>query len=425
MQNKSDILILTSNYPHQGGEQFIEKEMPYWATSQFEHIYILPYQHKGEKRCIPDNAQVLIEDIPKNTFAIFYALLLLLCQSFFYQELIHITKKQPANIGKKYFIAIKTGINLLHYRRRLKRVLKKHPNITTIYSYWNDILSYAASLEKLTAKTRNLKVVTRAHGFDLYQERKPYQYMPYKWQFSSIYDHIFVLSPKAKIYYETTYPNPVANVSISRLGVKIATEPNHLKPLPQKHTFTIISIAYCVKVKRIDMTLAAILHLAKSNPQQHFTWLHFGGGELLAALQQQAQQQGKFLDNVKIVFMGHQDNSQIVSFLQTQSIHVLINNSEYEGTPVSIMEAMAEGIPVVAPDIGGISDIVEHNINGILLPSSPSIDQIASALHDIVFAENWQQLSQNAKLTAYEKYNAQHNFPEFIQKIENISSSHE
>ncbi|MBN1684313.1 MAG: glycosyltransferase family 4 protein, partial [Gammaproteobacteria bacterium] len=39
-----------------------------------------------------------------------------------------------------------------------------------------------------------------------------------------------------------------------------------------------------------------------------------------------------------------------------------------EGMPYALLEAMAAGLPVIATSTGGIPEIIEHNINGILIP---------------------------------------------------------
>jgi glycosyltransferase involved in cell wall biosynthesis len=43
-----------------------------------------------------------------------------------------------------------------------------------------------------------------------------------------------------------------------------------------------------------------------------------------------------------------------------------------EGTPLSILEAMASQIPVVATDVGGLSEIVENGETGFLVPKEDS-----------------------------------------------------
>jgi glycosyltransferase involved in cell wall biosynthesis len=50
-----------------------------------------------------------------------------------------------------------------------------------------------------------------------------------------------------------------------------------------------------------------------------------------------------------------------------------------EGVPVVLMEAMATGLPVVASDLSGIPELVEHEQNGLLVPPGDA-DSIAQAL---------------------------------------------
>jgi glycosyltransferase involved in cell wall biosynthesis len=51
-----------------------------------------------------------------------------------------------------------------------------------------------------------------------------------------------------------------------------------------------------------------------------------------------------------------------------QGLDVYLNTSLHEGIPMSILEAMARGIPVVAPNVGGIREIIEDGVDGFLVP---------------------------------------------------------
>jgi glycosyltransferase involved in cell wall biosynthesis len=72
------------------------------------------------------------------------------------------------------------------------------------------------------------------------------------------------------------------------------------------------------------------------------------------------------------------DTRQILSQLD---IFVLATHSE--GFPVSILEAMSVGIPVVASNVGGIPELIENGTTGILVEPN-NFDQLASAIIEIL-----------------------------------------
>jgi glycosyltransferase involved in cell wall biosynthesis len=57
--------------------------------------------------------------------------------------------------------------------------------------------------------------------------------------------------------------------------------------------------------------------------------------------------------------------------------------SHQEGLPVALMEAMVLGLPVVATDVGGVVELVEHGRHGLLVPPGRP-DLIAGALLELI-----------------------------------------
>src|SRR6202008_736578 len=55
--------------------------------------------------------------------------------------------------------------------------------------------------------------------------------------------------------------------------------------------------------------------------------------------------------------------------------------SPHEGLPVTVMEALTLGVPVVAPDVGGLREVVTAGENGILVPPRHA-EALAAAIEE-------------------------------------------
>ena len=66
----------------------------------------------------------------------------------------------------------------------------------------------------------------------------------------------------------------------------------------------------------------------------------------------------------------------------SENYNVFINTSNFDNMPVSVMEAMALGLPVVSTNIGGMPFLIDHEVNGILVPPNNE-EAFADALQDI------------------------------------------
>lgn len=117
-----------------------------------------------------------------------------------------------------------------------------------------------------------------------------------------------------------------------------------------------------VPIKNHKMFLEAAGRLRTLAGGAKIKYLVIGGGEERDALIDRARELG--LEN-EVVFCGwRQDMPQVYS-----EIDIVALTSLNEGTPVSIIEALAAKRAVVATDVGGVRDVVRHGVNGYLVAS--------------------------------------------------------
>jgi glycosyltransferase involved in cell wall biosynthesis len=109
-------------------------------------------------------------------------------------------------------------------------------------------------------------------------------------------------------------------------------------------------------VARLDPQKNPLLLIESLPPDPRCHLLLAGDGSLRDSLKQRASS--------RIHVLGVR--SDIPDLLAACDLFALA--SDYEGLPVAIIEAMAAGLPVVATAVGGIPELVEHNITGILVP---------------------------------------------------------
>ena len=135
-----------------------------------------------------------------------------------------------------------------------------------------------------------------------------------------------------------------------------------VQPVRRKEKPVVLVLGSLLSVKRVDLVVAALCSRELAN--REWVLLIAGEGPEKTKLQEMARQKGV---GEKIRFLGQVSPPEVASLLSRTDI--LVQASEREGRPNAVLEAMAAGIPVVASDIDGISELIDHGINGLLFPS--------------------------------------------------------
>jgi len=223
------------------------------------------------------------------------------------------------------------------------------------YFYWGDNLAWTIPylLDEIKGPRR---VVIRMHRTDLYEYLKS-NHAPLREVIFKNASLICPISEDGVNYLKDRYPNYSSKIRLFRLGVF----DKGLNPINKSNKVVCVSASYVTPVKQVHLIFHALkkLHL-------EVEWHHFGDGPLFSQLNNLLSDKR---DNLEVVLHGAVPNEQLLEFYCKYPVDIFINVSQSEGVPVSIMEALAFGIPVIAPNVGGIAELIDEN-NGSLLPAN-------------------------------------------------------
>ena len=136
--------------------------------------------------------------------------------------------------------------------------------------------------------------------------------------------------------------------------------------------FTVLSLGRLIALKGIDHAIAAVAQLPDAE------LVIAGDGPDRARLER--------LAGPRVRFVGELHGAQKSRWFQAVDAFVLpsivLPSGRSEGMPTTLLEAMEHGLPVVASDVGGVSDVVKSGENGVLVPAADP-DAIAHALHTV------------------------------------------
>jgi glycosyltransferase involved in cell wall biosynthesis len=102
-----------------------------------------------------------------------------------------------------------------------------------------------------------------------------------------------------------------------------------------------------------------------------------------------------------VVFTGRLDNERMASLYQ--SVDLVLNPTRVDNMPISVLEALASGVPVVSTDVGGIPFVVDHGRTGLLVaPGDPKV--MAAAASRILQTPGLAVEFRNAGIAAMAQY---------------------
>lgn len=286
-----------------------------------------------------------------------------------------------------------------------------------LYSYW--LNTYAYFVAKAKKAFPQIKAVSRAHGFEI---RDFHSYIPFRKTIDSWLDKIVFISAHTQDEYNQIMSRRTAKNRAEQKVIYLGTQQqsNLSSQKSESSCFTLVSCSGIYPLKRLDLIINS---LAEIQDDIHCKWVHFGSGAdydriiNLAGIKLIGQ-------NLSFEFKGQLPNSEILKFYHENRVDLFINTSDFEGVPVSIMEAMSFGIPCLARNVGGNSEIVKNGISGTLVARKAKVTDIAFALTDFYLVkqtdpEKYKSLQKSTFNFWLSYFNAKKNYRTFSNYILN------
>lgn len=191
----------------------------------------------------------------------------------------------------------------------------------------------------------------------------------------SKYDVVCLLEEGITQNVELVYNGVVDHAGESSQSVENEYLKARIEEIRSDYTHIIMCISRISPQKKFDL----FLDIARQRPEHAFVWI--GNKEILNNLPS------------NVFCLGETHSAYI--YLKYADVFILPSN--YEGLPISLLEALSFGIPIVASDVGGIGEVLD-NSNGFAVENSVEsfIEKIDYVLQD--------SINSKMKINARESY---------------------
>ena len=408
------LFFFTATFPYGTGESFIENEISILADS-FDKVVIISNCKKGNLREMPQN--VVIEYFPYNlNFIEKIQALKEFYNPLYIKEIENIKKiyeLQPSGIFRNIILtSIYKAKKASKYIKSLRfKYAQKQDNIF-LYSYWMNDMAVGCAYAK--SEDNAFKFICRAHGWDVYFERHFPEYLPFRNYIAQQADSIFFISRHGLDYFiRKNKIQNISNIHVSYLGTTSRNQKSYIR---DKNKFNIVSCSSIIPLKQLDKIVEALSFL---DNRFLIHWTHLGGGNHESFLKEKADEFLKNKTNISWNITGNIQNKEVLEFYEKNQVDLFINTSRFEGLPVSIMEAYSYSIPAIAPDIGGVKEIIDDKENGCIFSPDASSEEIAEIIK--YFVEMPDNVYLNMRQNAFSKwqshFDAEKNYKNFVESM--------
>ena len=304
-------------------------------------------------------------------------------------------------------LTVKNALKLLAFTQRglkmhywAERMLRASSDATTtFYSFWMSYDAFAGALCK--KKHPKARFVARGHAYDIDTERNPMNPYLLKKAIAAQADGLYLISRTAKGQYMDYMQGRVDEGKVHVLAMGSAGRPAQSCREAPRFTQGVLRVVSCAQVIPIKQVPMLVQALAQWDGMP-LCWTHIGGGAGEEELRQLASFKLDPKENVICEILGAQDSEKIQQIYENRAFDVFVNTSRKEGVPISIMEAMRYGTPAIAPNVGGIPELVTPEV-GWLFDPEEGAEGVLKALKAL--AAQTAEESQQMRTAAQERWN--------------------
>lgn len=196
--------------------------------------------------------------------------------------------------------------------------------------------------------------------------------------------------PMQKVLFKKFGVIPVAITPITQKSIETYYGLNR-KEVPL--VYNGIDLTQCIAKKNTQIvSRVKILHVGRFAPQKNHEMMVEAFADVVRDYPNSELDlvgDGDLVNNVrkKVTELGIQERVHFVGLLdkvyeKMSESDIFILPSKYEGMPITLIEAMATGLPIVATAVGGVPDMIENGKSGILVGVSK--EEITKGIEDLI-----------------------------------------
>ncbi len=265
-------------------------------------------------------------------------------------------------------------INILSVIGSLRNIVRNY-DIDIVQSFFEDSRIFAFLSLRFLSPTPVLLASRRDIGLD---KKRPWYHHIYRLLYPIVnkyYDGVLTNSKQvaAFVIQKENVPKDKVKVIYNGIQVDHGQEQVPAELVDNSGSVRIGIVASLTPVKRVDIFMEAVAGLLRENPQTEIHGYIIGDGVLRKDLEFLC---AKLSLQNHITFTGAVDN--VPAYLKHLDIGV--NCSEREGLSNAVLEYMAYGLPVIATDVGGNTELIDEN-RGNLVEVGNTEQMIRSLYH--------------------------------------------